>query len=344
MSPSRPLFGCLANVCAVHNCAAEAPQYLLTLMPLTRQKHKNSSRSPGVGISSANYFQSSSTPKGFHPPSFYAAAAGLTHPHPDDEKLAETEIRHTTAVDRAFADPNDPFAPSSMPTAQLPTSSSASSTEPSLVSRMSFLNRRLSKANGPSSKSSKRKSQLADLPLVEAQLVPSLRDTIDRMTNSPSSPAQHPIMFPHAPLQQNPHDPLPSSSRHQPYPSTPPARQHPEMSPTKITSTPPASLSRYPNVLESSRIPTPVAVAKAKPNLKPALKSTATSTSLWCSGQGSPTKASPSRSLRSVKGIIGRKMPQIPAEPVPSDSTRVQTGNVSIPLILCVTVAQAMHR
>ncbi|KAF8476403.1 hypothetical protein DFH94DRAFT_110708 [Russula ochroleuca] len=314
-------------------------------MPLTRQKHKNSSRPPGAGISSASYFQSTSTPKGFHPPSYYAAAAGLTHPHPDDDRSAEAEIRHATMADRPFAEPNDSFVPASVPTTQLPTSSSASSTEPSLVSRMSFLNRRLSKVNGMNSKSSsKRKSQLADLPLVEAQLVPSLRDTIDRMTNSPSSPAQHPIMFPHAPLQQNPHDPLPSSSRHQPYPSTPPARPHPQMSPTKTASTPPTSLSRFPNVLESSRIPTPVAVAKAKPNLKPALKTTATSTSMWCSGQGSPTKASPSRSLRSVKGIIGRKMPQIPAEPVPSDITGVQTGNVSTPSIVYVTVAQAACR
>jgi hypothetical protein len=65
---------------------------------------------------------------------------------------------------------------------------------------------------------------------------------------------------------------------------------------------------------------------------------------MWCSGQGSPTKASPSRSLRSVKGIIGRKMPQIPAEPVPSDITGVQTGNVSTPSIVYVTVAQAACR
>jgi hypothetical protein len=319
-------------------CSQLSTAYLLTLMPLTRQKHKNSSRSPGVGISSTSYFQSGSTPQGFHPPSYYAAAAGLTHPHPDDDKPAEAEIRRTTT------DPDGSFVPAPMPTSQLPTSSSASSTEPSLVSRMSFLNRRLSKANGMSSKpssNSKRKSQLVDLPLVEAQLVPSLRDTIDRMTNSPSSPAQ-PIIFPHSPLQR--HDPLPSPSRQQPHPSTPPTRPRPQMGPTKTASTPPASLQRFPNVLESSRIPTPATAAKAKPNLKPALKNPVASTSLWCSGQGSPSKASPSRSLRSVKGIIGRKMPPIPAEPVPSDITSVQTGNVSTLSIVCVTVAQAVRR
>ncbi len=280
------------------NASFTSTVYLLELMPLTRQKHKNSSRSPGVGISSASYFQSSSTPKGFHPPSYYAVAAGLTHPHPDDDKSAEVEVRRTTTADRSLADPDDSFVPAPMPTAQLPTSSSASSTEPNLVSRMSFLNKRLSKANGI-----------------------------------------------YTPSYQDSHDPFPSSSQHQPYPSTSPARQRPQIVPIKTSFTPPTgSVQRFPNVLESSRIPTPVGMAKAKPNLKPALKNTVTSTS-WCSGgQGSPTRASPSRSLRSVKGIIGRKMPQIPAEPVPSHINGAQTGNVSTPSIVCVTIAQVAYR
>ena len=299
-------------------------------MPLTRQKHKNSSHSPGVGISSASYFQSSSTPKGFHPPSYYAAAAGLTHPHPDDDKSADTEIHRSTTPDRSLTDPNDSFVPAPMPTAQLPTSSSASSTEPSLVSRMSFLNKRLSKANGITGKSSKRKNQLADLPLVEAQLVPSLRDTVGRMTNSPSSPAQPPVTYSHTPSHHDLHDPFPSSTQHQPYP---PARPRPQLSPIKTTSTPPmASVQRIPHALETSRIPTPVATTKGKPNLKPALKNTFASTSSWCPpGQGSPTKASPSRSLRSVKGIIGRKIPQVPTEPAPLNIKGSQRGNVSTP-------------
>lgn len=314
-------------------------------MPLTRQKHKNASRSPGAGISSASYFQSSSTPKGFHPPSYYAAAAGLTHSHPDDDKSADTEVCRNTTADRPLTDPDNSFVPTPMPTTQLPASSSASSTEPSLVSRMSFLNKRLSKANGMTGKSSKRKSQLADLPLVEAQLVPSLRDTVDRMTNSPSSPAQPPILYPHTASHHDLHDPLPSSSQHQPYPSTPPARPRPQIAPIKTSYTPPTvSVQRFPNVLESSRIPTPVVTAKTKPNLKPALKNTAASTPSWCSSaQGSPTKASPSRSLRSVKGIIGRKLPQLPAEPVPSDING-QTGNVSTPSVMRVTVTQVACR
>ena len=303
-------------------------------MPLTRQKNKNPSRSPG--ISSATYFQSSSTPKGFHPPSYYAAAAGLAHPQPDNGRPAEAPIHHAISADRSLADFDNSFVPAPMPTAQFPTSSSASSTEPSLVSRMSFLNKRLSKATGMGTKSSsKRKSQLADLPLVEAQLVPSLRDTIEKMTNSPSSPAQPSVFFPHPFSQQNPHDHFPPSSHHQPYPSTPPPRQRPQTGLANAVPAPPTSIPRIPNMVESSRIPTPVAAAKTKPNLKPALKNAIAS--LPSSGQGSqssPTKASPSRSIRSVKSIVGRKTPQIPVDLVPSDIKGVQAGNVSACLIV----------
>jgi hypothetical protein len=305
-------------------------------MPLTRSKHKSPFRSPG--ISSANYFQSSSPTKGFHPPSYYAAAAGLTHPHPEDDKSGEAPIHRTTAADQSLAEFNDAFVHAPMPTAQLPPSSSASSTEPGLVSRMSFLNRRLSKANGMGGKSSKRKSQLADLPLVEAQLVPSLRDTIGRMTTSPNSQGQAPaiIPYPYTSSQQNSHDPLPSSSQHPSHPSTPPTRQRPQAGPIKTAPTTPASNPRFPNVLESSRIPTPV-VSKSRPNLKPALKNAnaPTSTSgFGHGGQSSPTKASPSRSLKSVRGILGRKTPQIPSEQALLDNTSVKTWNVSAPLIV----------
>src|SRR5260221_5998745 len=273
-------------------------------MPLTRSKNKNTSRSSG--ISSAHYFQSSSTPKGFLPPSYYAAAAGLTHPHPDDDKPAEAAIRHATTSNQPPVEFDDSLVHAHMPTAQLPTSSSASSTEPSLVSRMSFLNRRLPKASGVSSKSPpKRKSQLADLPLVEAQLVPSLRDTIDRMTNSPNTPkseAQIPVNLPYTTSQQNSHDPLTSSSQHPPYPSTPLARQHPQAGPAKTVPTTPTSIPRFTNVLEGSRIPTQVAGTKTKPKLKPALKNAISSTSsnAWQGNQISPTKATPFKSLQSV--------------------------------------------
>jgi hypothetical protein len=304
-------------------------------MPLTRPKNKTSSRSPG--ISSASYFQSTSTPKGFHPPSYYAAAAGLIYSHPHDDKPSETPSHRTITTDMPLTDIDDTFVPAPIPTAQqLPVSSSASSTEPSLVFRMSFLNRRLSKGNGLGRKSSsKRKSQLVDLPLIEAQLVPSLRDTIDRMTNSPNSQTQSPSVVSHPLSQQSPHDFLPLSSQHPLNPSTLPAGQHRQTSPFKPAHSPPSSTPRFSNVLESSRIPTHVPAVKAKPSLKPAIKNAVASSSMPNPGQGSqpsPTKASPSRSLRSVKAMIGRKTPQIPPEPAPSDTTYLQAAEVSTSL------------
>ncbi|KAH9024945.1 hypothetical protein EDB85DRAFT_247019 [Lactarius pseudohatsudake] len=299
-------------------------------MPLTRPK-KNPSRSPG--ISSASYFQSSSTPKGFHPPSYYAAAAaGLSSSHPDQDKSSDAQTHRTTTTDRTVVDFDYSFVPAPMPTAQLPVSSSTSSTEPSLVSRMSFLNRRLSKGNGTGNKSSsKRRSQLTDLPLVEAQLVPSLRDTIDRMTNSPNSQTHSPAIGSHASSQINPPEALHSPSQHFQYPSTPRTRQQ-QTGYLRTVPTPSPSTPKFSSVQESSRIPTPVAVAKTKPGLKPALKNAVASSSVSNSGQGnqsSPTKASPARSLRSVKGIIGRKTPQIPADIAPLDMAATQVRDVS---------------
>ncbi len=299
-------------------------------MPLTRPK-KNASRSPG--ISSASYFQSSSTPKGFHPPSYYAAAAGLSSSHLDQDKSSDAQTHRTTTTDRTAVDFDYSYVPAPMPTAQLPVSSSASSTEPSLMSRMSFLNRRLSKGNRAGNKSSsKRRSQLADLPLVEAQLVPSLRDTIDRMTNSPNSQIHSPAIGPHAFSHINPPEALQSPSQHFQYPSTPRTRQHQQTGHLRTVATPPPSTPKFPSTQESSRIPTPVAAAKTKPGLKPALKNAMASSPVSSSGQGnqsSPTKASPARSLRSVRGIIGRKTPQIPADTAPLDMTGTQVRDVS---------------
>src|SRR6267378_2346340 len=98
-------------------------------MPLTRPK-KNAARS--TGISSASFFQSSSSTKGFHPPSYYAAAAGLSS-NPDHDKSSDTQTHRATTTDRTIIDFDDSYIPAPMPTAQLPVSSSASSTEPSLV-------------------------------------------------------------------------------------------------------------------------------------------------------------------------------------------------------------------
>lgn len=52
------------------------------------------------------------------------------------------------------------------------------------VNDYSFKDEQMEKDRGFSERE-RRKSQLGDLPLLEAQLLPSLRDTVDRMTNPP---------------------------------------------------------------------------------------------------------------------------------------------------------------
>ncbi|KAF8623275.1 hypothetical protein AX17_007481 [Amanita inopinata Kibby_2008] len=52
---------------------------------------------------------------------------------------------------------------------------------------------------------SRRQSQIQGVPLLETQLIPSLRDTIDRMTRPPSRVASTPTLGP--PARDSPHDP-----------------------------------------------------------------------------------------------------------------------------------------
>ncbi|KAI0314567.1 hypothetical protein OF83DRAFT_1085568 [Amylostereum chailletii] len=77
----------------------------------------------------------------------------------------------------------------------LPTSPSVSSAEQPTSSRFSTLTRRLSRNGSASSRSSLKQrqsqTQLGDLPTVEMQLLPSLRDTIDKMTNTSRMSAQY---------------------------------------------------------------------------------------------------------------------------------------------------------
>jgi hypothetical protein len=66
--------------------------------------------------------------------SYFAAAAGLMYPHPDDDKLSEISTHRAKETDMPLTGFDDSFVPAAMPTMQLPASSPASSVEPSLVS------------------------------------------------------------------------------------------------------------------------------------------------------------------------------------------------------------------
>lgn len=122
---------------------------------------------------------SSRTPT-FHPPSYYAAAAGLEYPPTTTPHGEHTEARsspYNTA----------PGMPLSYPTGDVGEDESVGRR-----GRTNSFSRPFSKAppkqprrEKTAGSQEKRKSQMAEIPFLETQLLPSLRDTIDRMTHPP---------------------------------------------------------------------------------------------------------------------------------------------------------------
>ncbi|TFY77002.1 hypothetical protein EWM64_g7013 [Hericium alpestre] len=225
----------------------------------------------------------------------------------------------------------------------MPESGSASMEEHT-GSRMSFLTRKLSRSSSGSSGKNvadPRQSQLANLPLVEAQLLPSLRDTIDRMTspqstskfpNLPSGDYQYERTYREEergdssknfslPSPMVPEDPAPPSSR----------LRRPTASAKASTSMAPQESHRGagPKASESSRTPM-IPKAKPKPILKSVLKGSLTNhaPSYNQHEPESPSKGSPSRSLRSVRSMFGKKTPQ-PSAPIAGPSN-IAGGNASV--------------
>lgn len=112
-------------------------------------------------------------PPTFLPPAHYAAAGGFRYPTDkgprsasiDSESSAESNISH------ALPRPGD---------------QTESVAKKQSERRFSFISAR---ARTPEpERNTNRESQILNLPLVESQLLPSLRDTIDRMTRLPSRP------------------------------------------------------------------------------------------------------------------------------------------------------------
>lgn len=149
-------------------------------MPLARSNtSRNRSRSPAPPTASQ---LTSTSPPPFQPPSFYAAAGGYTIPPANN--------RHTMGYDRSgvpttMNEPENAFMPITYLAGD--NSDSESSFEFKHVSETRpSLDRKPSKASIELAPRQRRLSQMANLPQVEAQLLPSLRDTINRMTRPPS--------------------------------------------------------------------------------------------------------------------------------------------------------------
>ncbi|PCH34803.1 hypothetical protein WOLCODRAFT_165828 [Wolfiporia cocos MD-104 SS10] len=175
----------------------------LLKMTLSRSNLRSKSRSPAPNAPSP--ILASRTPV-FLPPSHYAAAAGLSYPAaqpPSNTPVPTSDLlhdRHTIASPVVDPSPDRykpiehiaPPSPAIAITSPLNRVSRFISRSPSRSSSLSL--RRASSKKGLQDRekdaTNKRQSHIADIPLVELQLIPTLRDTVDKMTH-PQPPTVH---------------------------------------------------------------------------------------------------------------------------------------------------------
>ncbi|KAJ7675488.1 hypothetical protein B0H17DRAFT_1207673 [Mycena rosella] len=226
-------------------------------MPLVRvpTSSRSTSRSP---------LPPSPRPPNFLPPSHYAEAGGITPRPParNDSLTSSSDPQYQTQLESRR---NSAFMPIS--------SNSDSSFEFGAAASKPVENKRFSIHGGPKggksgssayqstpSPRSKRESHMTNLPLVEAQLLPSLRDTIDRMTKAPSRTTASPSSNDSEPSVGSPQY-TQSPRTYQPQPSPLPDESAHCLSPPPK---PLKSALRAPTPklqLKSPRPPTPTAVA-----------------------------------------------------------------------------------
>lgn len=162
-------------------------------LPQMHLARSNTSRSKSRSPAQPD-FKYLTSPRPFLPPSHYAAAAGIPY---NSRGIASVSVRSDSSdLDASFASKDsleeapydyNAFMPVAYPT-ELPSDSSFD-----FKASTSRQGDKLSSSRR-SSVRSKRQSHITGLPLLEAQLLPSLRDTIDRMTRSPASGVSSPSM------------------------------------------------------------------------------------------------------------------------------------------------------
>ncbi|KAJ3011476.1 hypothetical protein NUW54_g2156 [Trametes sanguinea] len=165
-------------------------------MNFVRSHARSKSRSPAPRTPTTPATpQFNSRPPTFFPPSHYAAAAGI--PYPGDSQ--QTPRDYTTSFEHCPS-----VSSLSYPALEeAPMDSVEATSHLGAVGRL--IGRSSSKRSTASlSKSSlkgekdteavdKRKSRIADIPLLETHLLPSLRDTVDRMTQLPKHSDEPPV-------------------------------------------------------------------------------------------------------------------------------------------------------
>jgi hypothetical protein len=296
-------------------CTRRLPNFGLGRIPgaywMTPARSKtplSTSRSP---IPPSN-FPNSPSPRPFLPPSHYAAAAGIAYTSglksSQGSKRPEKEtdppsFAYSSQGDSSFSSPRrDSCVPISYPSQPF---SDSSEFDPAAGMRVGTNKEKRQCGSGSGSRA-RRQSNLGDLPFLEANLLPSLRDTIDRMTRSPARPRTaaassppssdpltcessfHSSSFSTAAFEAASPIPLPSMRA----PSTPRA------------STPQASANLFSPTSAPVETSTPKQTAKFA--LKSALKSPAPKLQVQRMDVATTMQpSSPAISLRSVKSIIG---------------------------------------
>lgn len=158
-------------------------------MPLARNLTvRNGSRSPAL----RSDMKGSSSPRPFLPPSHYAAAAAYgvrssTH----KEYNNAHELKHimgssSDSIAEVQESYHNTFMPVSYPSDSEATSNSSFEFKSTFNSRYSSSSEQKRSSSSRSGSSGKFQSHITGLPELEAHLLPSLRDTIDRMTRPPS--------------------------------------------------------------------------------------------------------------------------------------------------------------
>ncbi|KAI0337858.1 hypothetical protein BDW22DRAFT_1363638 [Trametopsis cervina] len=130
-----------------------------------------SSRRPAPASSAATFSRTGN----FQPPSFYAAAAGLQYSPKPGSSMPNPELNS--------AGHNHNGAPLCYPTAGTEDQEPEPGSRRSNSFSRSFSRTKSQRNEKAPNTQDRRKSQMAELPFLETQLLPSLRDTIDRMTH-----------------------------------------------------------------------------------------------------------------------------------------------------------------
>ncbi|KAH9931761.1 hypothetical protein B0H21DRAFT_894579, partial [Amylocystis lapponica] len=300
-------------------------------MPLSRSHVRQKSRSPAP-----NTLATTLSPRqpAFLPPSHYAAAAGINgfHAPESHESMASRQTNTLSPSQEYMASYMNQFsAPSSYLDqshfSESPTNDAPPAPSTSHLNRVSrFISRSPSRSSSvslrrSSSKGSKHEKdrepdvgmdQLGEIPLMEMQLLPTLRDTIDRMTHPPQTTSEHGVNTSgtanansSSPYLRTPKISGRRSSAAAP-PSTRSAKQQPA-TPTVILTpampSPPRSAASL-SVQYSASTSTPRATDTPKSSLKSALRIQSPASSSMPEDVSS--RSMHRKSLRSLKPMASR--------------------------------------